>query len=152
MKLQVVSSWWVHCEPSFTQITFYYLILLVKMKELYWNATCRNLKWENLIVSNSPLFCSTGVGLDPLCSHSVLCEGDHRGDPAWRGPQRSRVVWSCSAVGLSAGSCDHVPSGQCVQLFFLRGPMQHKLSLNKNITQKRLEEAKALKVSNLFFT
>lgn len=26
--------------------------------------------------------CSTGVGLDPLCSHSVLREGDHRGDPA----------------------------------------------------------------------
>lgn len=94
---------------------------------LHWNT---GLKLSSL--------CSTGVGMDPVCSHAVLREGDHRGDPAWRGPQRSRVVWSCGAAGLPAGSCDHVSARQCVQLFFFRGPVQHKMSLNE-VTQRTLE-------------
>lgn len=73
--------------------------------------------------------CSTGVGLDRLRSHAVLREGDHRCDPARRGPQRPRVVWSGSSAGLSAGSCDHVPTGQRVRLLLLRRPVQHRVSL-----------------------
>lgn len=107
MKPQVTSSLWVHCQVSIN----------------YLHYLCRNEELTSL--------CSTGVVLDPLCSHSVLREGDHRGDPAWRGPQRSRVVWGCGAAGLPAGSCDHVSSGQCVQLLLIRRPMQHKMPLNE---------------------
>lgn len=74
-------------------------------------------------------FC-IGVGLDLFYSLTVLCEGDHWPNPArWR-PQRSRVVWSRSAVRFSAGSHHHVSSGQCVWLVHIRRPMQHKMSLN----------------------
>lgn len=79
---------------------------------------------------NPASLCSTGARLDPVRPHSVLREGDHRRDPARRGPQRPRVVWSCGAAGLSAGSRHHVSSGQRVQLLFIRRPLQHKVSLN----------------------
>lgn len=81
-------------------------------------------------------FPSTGVGLDPVYPHSVLCEGDHRCDPARRGPQRPGVVWSGGAAGLSAGGCHHDSSGQRVQLLLIRGPMQHKMPLNEEVMRR----------------
>lgn len=49
------------------------------------------------------------------------------------------MVWSCSAVRLSAGCCDYVSTGQCVQLLLIRRPMQHKMSLNEDVVWKGLE-------------
>lgn len=117
------------------------LVLLFEIK----CKTC----WKHASITS---FFSSGVGLDHLRSHSVLCEGDHRGDPAWWGPQCPGVVWSCSAVRLSAGRCDHVSTGQCVQLLLIRRPMQHKMSLSEDIVQKRLEAdaGKARRVSTRY--
>lgn len=70
-----------------------------------------------------------GAGMGAVCSRSVLREGDHRADPARRGPRRPRVVRRGSAAGLPAGSRDHVPRGQRVQLLLLRGPVQHQMSM-----------------------
>lgn len=50
------------------------------MQELNATKTLQRSIWKYFFKLTS--LCSTGVGLDPLRSHSVLCEGDHRGDPA----------------------------------------------------------------------
>lgn len=67
--------------------------------------------------------CSTGAGMDRLRSHSVLCEGDYRRDPARRGPQRPRVVWRRRATGILAWGRDHVSGGQCLQPLLVRRPV-----------------------------
>ena len=61
-----------------------------------------------------PLLCSTGVRLHSFRPHSVLREGDHRSDPARRGPQRPRVVRRRSAAGLLVRGRHNVSSSQRV--------------------------------------
>ena len=68
-----------------------------------------------------------GASLDPVCADSVLRQGDHRRDPARRGPQRPRVVRGGGAAGLHAGCPVYVPSGQRLWTVQVRGSLQHQV-------------------------